>query len=522
LIIKICDVKDIHTARLCGNLGINMVGMHGIYGLKPTNLAPYKRIVAELKNNYPKTKAVFVTKIRQHRKLRRILDKLDIDFLQVYFMDQASLERVGDEIQPSKQEQPSATGKHLAARFAKDFIFLQKTINKEKKHKVLLSLPIMGLPSSLAEEIVKKVKHFPDFFLWDSSNLGGTGKLADFRSTKRVLKISPRHKTILAGGLNPKNVSKILSKTFPLVPTGVDVQTGVADLDVQRRDPKNPEQVIEFVAKVRGEKAANVRSLAVKIPKARSELVSWAITDLTINSETPPKFSVIRQTDIDLLHLDFSDGSIAPSFIRMDLDLLKQASYFVPCISYDVHLFIRDFKLQKSIISNCIKINPLLRNVHLHIMPLTIKFQRQFMRTIDYYSNKSIGIGLAIQSSQFNKKNINPLINLLKGDLASKINEISLITRSRKHALEDGLPHDREMLLSLGDLSKRKKLSLSIDRDITLKKAAALTKGRSVQHIIVGKAINTRLNLSVVNPAKAVRVIQRDIDKFRALMKKTN
>lgn len=76
-------------------------------------------------------------------------------------------------------------------------------------------------PEKTAKEYISKAKSIPaDYFLLDSG--AGIGKLHDLRiSRKFVEKVK---NTILAGGLNPKNVKEIVNYVKPF---GVDVSSGV-------------------------------------------------------------------------------------------------------------------------------------------------------------------------------------------------------------------------------------------------------------------------------------------------------
>lgn len=72
------------------------------------------------------------------------------------------------------------------------------------------------------EQVVSKMSSYePDYFLLDTGN--GSGKLHDLRVSKEVVE-KIKEKVILAGGLNPVNVSEVVSYARPF---GVDVSSGV-------------------------------------------------------------------------------------------------------------------------------------------------------------------------------------------------------------------------------------------------------------------------------------------------------
>jgi len=79
-----------------------------------------------------------------------------------------------------------------------------------------------------------------EFFLYDASQ--GQGRLSDFPGWLRDY----RDKLIIAGGLKPGNVKKIIEKVKPF---GVDVSTGV-----EKKDRKDYELMRAFIAEVRNAK----------------------------------------------------------------------------------------------------------------------------------------------------------------------------------------------------------------------------------------------------------------------------
>ena len=70
---------------------------------------------------------------------------------------------------------------------------------------------------------------------------GGTGQRCDW---DRAAEIASRHRVILAGGLNPENVSDAVRQVHPY---GVDVSSGVE----KKPGQKNPEKVATFIRMAR-------------------------------------------------------------------------------------------------------------------------------------------------------------------------------------------------------------------------------------------------------------------------------
>lgn len=88
----------------------------------------------------------------------------------------------------------------------------------------------------------------PDMFLLDSGSpdaRGGTGKRFDWEQHAAVIRLAARrYRLVVAGGLNPNNVSEAVAKFRPF---GVDVVSGV------EREPgeKDHAKIREFVAAAR-------------------------------------------------------------------------------------------------------------------------------------------------------------------------------------------------------------------------------------------------------------------------------
>jgi len=92
------------------------------------------------------------------------------------------------------------------------------------------------MPDETAEKFISKaLSYSADYFLLDSG--AGSGKLHDFRISRKFAKNVKN--TILAGGLNPKNVKEIARYVNPF---GVDVSSGV-----EKDGVKNIELIKSFV-----------------------------------------------------------------------------------------------------------------------------------------------------------------------------------------------------------------------------------------------------------------------------------
>jgi phosphoribosylanthranilate isomerase len=106
---------------------------------------------------------------------------------------------------------------------------------------------IRGVNQKISIKDARQLTSKCDFLLLDTykKNIyGGTGKLQDpYHSKSFIEQIAP-HPVILAGGLRPENVAKIVELTNPF---GVDVSTGVETSP----GVKDPEKIIEFIEAVK-------------------------------------------------------------------------------------------------------------------------------------------------------------------------------------------------------------------------------------------------------------------------------
>ena len=98
------------------------------------------------------------------------------------------------------------------------------------------------------EAAVRDFSPYVDAFITDTYDpetgaVGATGKIHDWKASRRLVEISPRP-VILAGGLRPGNVARAIREVRP---AGVDSHTGVEGSDGR----KDPQLVRAFVEQAR-------------------------------------------------------------------------------------------------------------------------------------------------------------------------------------------------------------------------------------------------------------------------------
>lgn len=511
--IKVCDIRDIHTARLCGNLGIDWIGLHGIYGVKLENSILYSRIIQELSQFYPKSKPVLVTKLFDSELLSEVISKHEFSFVQIYILNNFPPENFTNKTELEIE----AKVKIIVDKF----FTICNEVNEVVKREVIFipALPIMDYDISTLEKIIDNLSIGVEYILFDSHCIGGSGKLSNLEKLRKLLISSNSLKVFIAGGLNPANIGNVLLGLKINNLFGVDVQSGVSLSLKPWNNPKDPTKLIKFVSTISKEKKNSIRNNAVNFPSSRNKLVSWSITDLENDQYLPLRLEIIKNTDVDLVHLDFSDGSIAPQFKKMPFSILRELSHISNCSVYDIHLFIMDVADSIEIIRECLDINPLLRVVYIHQSSVHGDIILSLKPILNFCTNTAIKVGLALQATQFSKCSILSLLEKLKVEFQS-FKEISLITHSRRHSTNRAVPHDINLAHAVREFLdlNQYKLMLSIDRDMTFNKAQDFTTKVNINHIIVGKALNSIVDKKLSCPDDLQEIMQKEVMSFRNLL----
>jgi phosphoribosylanthranilate isomerase len=329
-LVKICKVNDIHTARLCGDLGVDFIGLHAIQGVECETSATYASIVRELEQGYPDTTPVLVTKVIEPDQLSQMLTSTSVAWVQLHV--------------PLTSTQATYIREAVGNRAGKKikFMITVAVSDPDATTRVLGLAPIA------------------DCILLDSSYEGGTGIEANLATMTELVRLAFPTPVLIAGGITSKNAKVFLEATRA---NGVDVQSGVQTDEFSKN--KDPLLIAELVSSTRNVKVHT--KLGQYLARAKSQrLVSLAVTSVDDDKldETLLRF---RHTPVDLVHTDFSDRTIAPRFEANPLPALARLRHLIPCMPYDVHFFIHDTVTQRSIISACKQLNPLLRLVFLHV-----------------------------------------------------------------------------------------------------------------------------------------------------------
>ena len=193
--VKICGICDLEAARSAVEAGADMIGFHFCSSDRHVSPEEARAIVDEL---YVRPKIVGVFIDQDPDEVRRIAEYVDLDLLQLHGSEQPGFD---------------------AGR------------------PVMKVLKVTGGGVPRADE-------WPDPIMldsWSADQRGGTGRTWDWELARPLLQ---SRKVFIAGGLQPGNVGKVVSK---LKPYGVDVSSGVE----ARVRVKDADKVRAFVHAVR-------------------------------------------------------------------------------------------------------------------------------------------------------------------------------------------------------------------------------------------------------------------------------
>lgn len=203
--IKICGIKDLETAELCADLGVNFIGFNfSPVSVRRIELSIADKIISHLKkrqNFHLKIVALFYR--NSIEEIKSITDKLSIDFVQYVVKD--------------------------------EFISMGELLKLDKP-----LIPQLSIDNTISDKDLST--YTSNFVILDSYKKGkggGTGEVFNWEYIKSI-----KRNYLLAGGLNPQNVKQAIDF---LAPYGVDVASGV------EKEPgiKDKELIKAFCSKVR-------------------------------------------------------------------------------------------------------------------------------------------------------------------------------------------------------------------------------------------------------------------------------
>jgi len=209
-LVKICGITDIETARAVASLGADMLGFH--VDLHHSRNPLTRDMVAKIVSELPLTcSAVLVTSATDPEKIAQLVKDTGVTAVQLH----GDMEEMGK----LKSELPH--------------IKLYKVVNVFDESAVDEAKSYEGIADALVLDSAIK----------ETGQRGGTGKTHDWNISRKIVE-STSLPVILAGGLNPDNVSEAVRKVRPYA---VDVNSGVSNPD----GTKNLENVRLFVGEAK-------------------------------------------------------------------------------------------------------------------------------------------------------------------------------------------------------------------------------------------------------------------------------
>ena len=202
-LIHVAGIRDTEEAELLIDCGIEYLGFPLVLDHHTEDLSPDEaaKIVAKYRGQ-----ATFfvITYLSQAVKIADLCRQLHVDMVQLHGnISHAELRRL-------RAEQPG--------------------------WRVIKSLVVTEDNTDTLIEETQRLAHWVDAFITDTFDpvtgaRGATGKTHDWAVSRRLVEVSPKP-VILAGGLNPDNVSEAIRMVRP---AGVDVHTGIEGKDGRKR-----------------------------------------------------------------------------------------------------------------------------------------------------------------------------------------------------------------------------------------------------------------------------------------------
>jgi len=210
--IKICDIRDVATARFCAENGVDFIGLHQIYApISEDKVFLFNKIKAVADS----LKLVLVTRESNINNLLKLSLAFEFDYIQMHF--------------------PIGISK------IKEFKTLLK--NNNCKSGLIAVISANSIDNVNISVLYKEV----DFLLFDTSYHGGTGICSSNEVMKKIIEKAVGTKFFFAGGLNSENVAK---KIKLLNPFAVDVQSGVETI-ANGQKHKDLVKILSFVKEVK-------------------------------------------------------------------------------------------------------------------------------------------------------------------------------------------------------------------------------------------------------------------------------
>jgi len=328
--LKFCNIKNIFETRTAGKLGVPFLGFHMISESDFQREEELKSCVRELRNYYPRTKAVLITKEKVVERLSNLIDEFEFETVQLHYPDSAEI---------------------------------AKTLRGIYGHNICIIQVITPETSSL------DIHNETDILLLDKSYLGGTGKQLSEYELNDLLNQINFNRVLLAGGISHTNLHQYLH----LNTYGFDIQSAL------KSDHPSSSENTDYTRMV------SITKLLGYEPKYDQNQVGFVIQD--IHQQNADLLSDAVQARVDFLHIDISDGFVSN---KTELSLTKQLISNIRSINthlpIQIHLFTNSEKSTTQICDaiNCSKHANLELFTHIN-RDNFINFSEEFIKGGDYF-----------------------------------------------------------------------------------------------------------------------------------------
>ena len=423
---KICDIRDVHTARVCAQLGADFLGIHAIAEMTPERELLCRRVVKELNEYYPAVRVALVTKVLDPLSLARMIQRSGVSHVQLHALWDAG--RIRD-----LKERLAALGRADTGIIA-----------------------VVDPHMDRAAEHVSALAPLVDFLLFDHLR-GGTGRLLAPPDIQKAWAARGTTPAFLAGGLTADNVASLVSKFRP---EGVDVKTGTEFPD--RKHVKDPARIAQFLTRARGT-VPSTMGLGFTLPRGYPA-VSIALTDVEPAFLENP--DILNTTDIDLVHLDHADATLAPDFVADSLDTAEALRKSFPVWPYDLHVFSDPLSRIPAIVAEYVSRNPALRALHVHNSAFEESSVLPLVRRLETLEQLGTCLVLALSARHTDQAALSRNLPRL---MEAGVTEVSVVAPANR-APRPGAAVDRRSLVArLNTLRVDLHLdfALGVDRDVS-------------------------------------------------------
>lgn len=456
--LKICHIRSVHETRMCAEYGADLIGLHAIERpLDDVRASVYRSVSLELAHDYPAVTPVLLSRVTTPSEWIDLIERTGVRGIQIHTDVTASaLWRISEGVR---------------SRFGHDFVVIPVLSAKQDQFE---------RSSNLSQQL-ERLPPFATYVLIDSDWQGGTGQRAPAANVHRLLETVDRSRVLIAGGVSAASASATINE---FKAAGVDVQSSLR-VDWGEKHMKDPAKIASLASAVKG------RDVMHLTPAYARRCVALALTNVDV-PDMAGALQALNGTDIDVIHLDHSDGSLAPGFVREGFQKVRLLRTVSPCTPYDIHLFVEGASSALSATNQYKRLNPLLRNVYLHLSDLSRESIQRLRRQVAQLTREGIKIAVALHAPGVQLSKVSSFIQELD---SLGIESLNVVTHSKSGGAERIRRYDLEILK---EIRRRElpgsKLFLGVDRDIDLERLQVVSEA-GVNMAIIGNYLKgDRLN----------------------------